>query len=104
MEILALVLASASIVLSVTVPLVLRDKTLRNAFSALEDDFETLRQTVRSDLGRVARLKRGIMRGEIPAQEGTEEGAGEAGSVNGSPLSKGQLAWQQKILARRHQQ
>ena len=104
MELLALAAALCSLVLSVTLPLLLRDGALRGAFNALEEDFENLQETVRSALGRVGRLKRAIMRGEVPTQEGTEpEGGGDSTDGNGSSpaLSQRQLALNQKILSRR---
>ena len=104
MDIIALAIACCSLVLSATLPLVLRDSTLRNAFNALEEDFENLQETVRSALGRVGRLKRAIMRGEVSTQEGTEpEGGGDNADGNGSSpsLTQRQLALNQKILSRR---
>jgi len=97
--ILAIVLSSVAIVLSVTVPLVLSDRTLRNSFNALEQDFEELQDTVRSALGRVSRLKRSMQ--ESPTNE---PGPDSASNTEGGPgLSSRQLDIQRKILSRRHQ-
>jgi len=100
----ALVAACVAMVLSAVLPLMLSDRTLRSAFNTLEDDFETLRQSVRSDLGRVSRLKRSIMRGEIPAQEGAEPEVASESNGDGSlsALSKRHLEIQRKIMSRRH--
>ena len=44
-------------------------KELRRAFEALEEEFEDLRDNVRSGLGRISRLKRTVMQGEVSQQD-----------------------------------
>jgi len=101
---LALGAAMVAVVLSVILPLTLSDRHLRTAFRALEDDFENLSRTVRSDLGRAYRYRRDKLRGEVPTQEGTET-AGGGDNANGDGASPTftprQLEIQRRILARR---
>jgi len=89
----ALVLASIAVLMSVTLPMLLADRTLRSAFSNLEDDFEQLREGVRSDLGRISRLKRSVQEVQQETTASTEP------SPNG--WSPERTAAQARILRRR---
>src|SRR5215472_14715397 len=93
-----------AVVLSVVLPLTLSDRHLRTAFRALEDDFENLSRTVRSDLGRAYRYRRDKLRGEVPTQEGTGTEAEQRtpdGNGASPTFTPRQLEIQRRILARR---
>lgn len=103
MLILAIALASASVVLSVVLPIALRDGSLRSAFQTLQDEFEDLRDHVRASLGRIDRLKR---RGTlaVPPSEAGEPSQESADSQDGSTgfgLSARQQEINNRILRRR---
>jgi len=78
-------------------------KNLRRAFEALEEEFEDQRDHVRSALGRVSRLKRSMMAGEVPQENpGDDETNSVPALVSTSPgLTPRQQAIQAKILSRR---
>ena len=101
----AIVLSAISLTLSVILPIVLSDRSLRRSFVTLEDDFENLSSFVRSSLGRVSRLKRSIMRGEIPQEEPDSANPARTGTVESGSLFPGltaaQSAVQKRILERR---
>lgn len=81
-----------------------KDKELRRAFETLEEEFEDLRDNVRVALGRVSRLKRSIMSGEVPNPEEPPASTVEAadGEAGGFQLTPTQRTMQQRILSRRH--
>lgn len=81
-----------------------KDKELRRAFEALEEEFEEMRDHVRGALGRISRLKRSIMSGEVPNPEESPDSptaalAGESGHQRWSTRA---TEINQKILARRN--
>lgn len=82
----------------------LGQKEVKRAFEALEEEFEDQRDHVRSALGRISRLRRGIMPSPIQGDGGVEtpgtESDSDTGQV-GSTLTARQAAVQSQIMKRR---
>lgn len=81
-----------------------QDRELRRAFEALAEEFDDLRDTVRSGLGRISRLKRSTM--EASASTGEPENPDIALGADGNSgfpgLTPTQRTMQARILSRRH--
>lgn len=102
--VLAIALGVVSVTLSLVALSVPKDKQLRRGFEALEEEFDDLKEQTRSTLGRVSRLKRSIMHGEVLPQEPAATDADTTAKVGGelsTGLNSRQLTVQEKILARR---
>lgn len=75
-------------------------KRLTKAFEALEDEWEETRESLKSTLGRVSRLKRDIMPALLQREEAGATGE-DSPAVGGNGLTHRQAAKQQEILERR---
>ncbi len=94
------------VTLAVVVSRPVRLKELRRAFEALEEEFEEQRESVRSTLGRISRLRRDKLSEALPADSpealDTSVPALASGSGAFPRLNARQNALQAGILARRN--
>ncbi len=100
---LGIALVVASVALIVALQRQKPSDDLVRAFNALENDFANLEDHVRSALGRISRLKRATMNGEVPTP-GAEEAAEAPAPLPLFPgLTARQAAIHSQIIKRRNQ-